>query len=269
VKALGLAALLLTGCGGAPATPPLTPIAADEFDGPAGAAPDPRFWSFEVGGGGFGNAELEFNTDRSTNAALDGAGNLVITARREEYQGRSFTSARLSTRALQQVAYGRVEARMKLPRGQGLWPAFWLLGANISEVGWPNCGEIDVMESRGAQPALAYGSLHGPGYSGGGAISNVFRAAAGATLADAMHVYAAEWDPDEVRWSVDGVIYGRAHATRLRSGQRWVLDGHPFFVVLDLAVGGNYGGAPDATTPFPQSLLVDYVRLFAHAPEVR
>jgi beta-glucanase (GH16 family) len=252
---------VLAACGAAAPTPPLVLTAADEFDGPAGAPPDPAFWSFEVGGGGFGNDQLEFNTDRRANAALDGAGHLAITARREDYQGRAYTSARLSTRA--QLAHGRAEARLTLPHGQGLWPAFWLLGADVAQVGWPACGEIDVMESRGAQPDLVYGSLHGPGYAAGDALSNVFRA--GASLATAMHVYAAEWDRDEIRWSVDGVVYGRAQASRLRRGQRWVLDGRDFHVLLNLAVGGRYGGPPDDSTRFPHTLLVDYVRLYEPA----
>jgi beta-glucanase (GH16 family) len=255
----GMLVLLLAGCGAAPSpSASLVLVAADEFDGVAGASPDPAFWSFELGGGGFGNKELEWNTRE--NAALDGQGHLVITARREDHEGRAYTSARLTTRARRELSYGRVEARMTLPRGQGLWPAFWLLGASVDQVGWPACGEVDVMESRGAQPDLVYGSLHGPGYSAGDALS--FGAPAGSGLADGMHVYAAEWDPDEIRWSLDGVVYGRARATRLRRDQPWVLDGRAFFVMLDLAVGGTYGGPPDATTPFPQALVVDHVRLY-------
>jgi beta-glucanase (GH16 family) len=257
-----LLGLLLAGCQGSPSAPPLVLVAADEGDGPAGAPPDPTFWSFQVGGGGFGNEESQFYTSRPDNAALDGAGHLVITARREDYGGRAYTSARLTTDGKHALTYGRVEARLQLPVGQGLWPAFWLLGANVVQVGWPSCGEIDVMESRGAHPAVAYGSLHGPGYSGGDALSAAFRAPAGTTLADDLHVYAVDWEPGQVSWSVDGVVYQTARASRLHDGMSWVFDGHPFFVLLDLAVGGNYGGEPDATTVFPQRLLVDYVRLY-------
>jgi len=251
----------LSGCGADPA-PGLVLVAADEADAPEGAPPDPAFWSAQVGGGGFGNDESQYYTARPDNAAHDGAGNLVITARLERYGGRAYTSARLTTQGRHELTYGRVEARLQLPVGQGLWPAFWLLGANVGQVGWPTCGEIDVMESRGAEPAVAYGSLHGPGYSGGDALSAAFRAPPDTSLADGMHVYAVDWQPGEVRWSVDGTVYQTARATRLRSGMSWVFDGHPFFVLLDLAVGGRYGGEPDATTPFPQRLVIDYVRLY-------
>jgi beta-glucanase (GH16 family) len=181
---LVLLALLLAGCGGAAADAPWVLVDEDEFDGPAGGRPDPARWSFELGGNGWGNNESQYYTDRPENAALDGAGHLVITARREAFGGRAYTSARLTTRGKRELTYGRVEARLQLPRGKGMWPAFWLLGANFSQAGWPACGEIDVMESRGAQPALAFGSLHGPGYSGGDALMGTARAPAGATFAD-------------------------------------------------------------------------------------
>jgi beta-glucanase (GH16 family) len=235
---------------------------SDEFDGPAGARPDPGRWSFELGGSGWGNQELQDYTDRPENAALDGAGALVITARRESWEGRDFTSARLTTRGKFQQAYGRFEARLQIPAGKGLWPAFWMLGSDCGATGWPACGEIDVMESRGAQPWRVSGSAHGPGYSAGNALIAGFETADRASLAADFHLYAVEWEPGELRFSVDGVQYHSVRASRLPATARWVFD-HPFFLILNVAVGGTFGGPPDAGTPFPQSLRADFVRVYS------
>ena len=242
--------------------PPWRLIWADEFDGPAGAPPDPTSWSFELGGDGWGNQELQSYTDRPENAALDGAGALVLTARREALGGRGYTSARITTRGKREQAYGRFEARLALPAGKGLWPAFWMMGADRASVGWPACGEIDVMELRGAQPWRALGSAHGPGYSGGDALTASFAAADHRSLADDFHVYAVEWEPGQLRFSVDGQEYETVLASGLRGGVRWVFD-HPFFLILNVAVGGTFGGAPDEGTLFPQRLRADYVRVYA------
>jgi beta-glucanase (GH16 family) len=241
-------------------------VAADEFDGPAGGRPDPTFWSFEVGGSGFGNGESQYYTDLASNAALDGQGHLEIVARREPMGNRAYTSARLTTRGKHEMVHGRVEAGLQLPVGQGLWPAFWLLGANVGRVGWPSCGEIDVMECRGAEPSVVLGSLHGPGYSGGDAVMGERWAATGTSFGDDMHRYAVEWEPGIVRWSVDGAVYHEVRATRLPSGADWVFDDHPFFINLNLAVGGHFGGEPDASTVFPQVLRADYVRIYRRGP---
>jgi beta-glucanase (GH16 family) len=257
-----LAGTLLAACGGQEADPAWVLVAADEFDGPAGTSPDPAFWGFDLGGNGFGNGESQYYTDRPSNAALDGDGNLVITARREPFGGRAYTSARLTSRGKQELTHGRVEARLRLPRGQGLWPAFWLLGATVGQEGWPSCGEIDIMEERGQQPSLVFGSLHGPGYAGGAALVGEMKAS-GDSFADGMHLYAVEWEPGLVRWSVDGAVYHEARATRLPGGARWVFDDHPFFINLNLSVGGHFGGEPDASTDFPQELRADYVRVYA------
>jgi beta-glucanase (GH16 family) len=255
----------LAGCGGGAETPPWVLVAADEFEGPAGSSPDPSFWSFDVGGSGFGNGESQFYTDRPSNAAVDGNGNLVITARREVMGNRAYTSARLTTRGKHDLTFGRVEALLQLPVGKGMWPAFWLLGANYRQAGWPNCGEIDVMENRGEQPEVVLGSLHGPGYSGGNAMMGLARAAADRTFVDGNHLYAIEWQPGLVRWSVDGAVYHEVRASRLPSGSRWVFDDHPFFINLNLAVGGHFGGEPDGTTVFPQELRAAYIRIYARA----
>jgi beta-glucanase (GH16 family) len=256
VKWLVLA--LVAGCGAPPA--PWHLVWSDEFDGPAGAPPDPASWSFELGGDGWGNQELQLYT--SANAALDGSGHLVITARRESAGARAFTSARLTTRGKRTQRYGRFEARLRLPAGKGLWPAFWLLGDDASAAGWPACGEIDVVEGRGAVPWRVSSALHGPGFSGGDALIAAYESPAHRPLTDDLHDYAVEWEPDQLRFFVDGALYHQERATRLPTGARWVFD-HPFFVILDLAVGGTFGGPPDSATPFPAELVADHVRVYA------
>ena len=170
---------------------------SDDFDGTAGSSPDNTKWSFDIGTGtnGWGNAELQYYTSRSSNIQKDGTGKLVITARSESFGGAAFTSARIKTKDLYAQAYGRFEARIKTTTGPGIWPAFWMLGSNIDAVPWPQCGEIDIMEQRGQQPAINYGSVHGPGYSGGGAITKPFALTTGRFDTD-YHIYAVEWGED-------------------------------------------------------------------------
>jgi beta-glucanase (GH16 family) len=236
----------------------------DDFEGAAGTSPDGARWVFDIGGGGFGNDQLEHNTDRPQNASLDGEGNLVITARRETFGGNNFTSARLTTAGTFAQAYGRFEARIKVPAGQGIWPAFWLLGDNIEQVTWPACGEIDVLELRGQEPNVVYGSVHGPGYSGGGAINTAYTLPPGQSFADGFHVFAVEWEQDRIRYFVDDNLYQTITPATL-GGRAWVFD-HPFRILVNLAVGGNFVGPPDATTVFPAELVVDYVRVTAGSP---
>jgi len=237
---------------------------SDEFEGSAGAPPDPRFWTPEGGGDGWGNEQLEFNTDRPENAALDGSGHLVITARRELYQGASYTSARLITRGLVEVSQGRVEARLKMPVGSGMWPAFWMLGASFPETSWPACGEIDVVEYRGQEPGIANAALHGPGYSGGQAIDDSTAVAGGGLNRD-FHIFAVEWSADEIVWLVDEYPYHRVTRETLPPLTTWVFD-QPFFLLLNLAVGGSYVGPVGADTVFPQAFVADYVRAYEVAP---
>lgn len=262
-RARGLAAAslvaALAGCG-SDGGPGWTLVWSDEFEGAAGARPDPGHWSFEVGGHGWGNQELQFYTER--NAALDGAGHLVITARREAMEARAFTSTRLTTRGKREQQFGRIEARLRLPAGKGLWPAFWMLGTDVGTVGWPRCGEIDIMESRGAHPWRVSGAAHGPGYSAGDALIAAYETPDLSSLATDFHVYAVEWEPGELRFFVDGRHYHTARASRLPAGIPWVFD-HPFFIILNLSVGGNFGGPPDDTTVFPAALVVDWVRVYA------
>lgn len=237
----------------------------DEFDGPDGERPDPLRWAMETGGDGWGNHELEYYTDRSVNAHLHG-GLLVIEARREEYVGSDggharYTSARLSTRRTFTQAYGRFEARIKVPRGQGIWPAFWMLGADIEKVEWPRCGEIDIMENVGKEPTVAHGTVHGPGYSGVGGIGAAYPLPEGRTLADDFHRFAVEWEPQALRFYVDDQLYHTVTPRSLPPGGSWVYD-HPFFLLLNVAVGGDWPGGPDASTSFPQQMQVDWVRVY-------
>jgi beta-glucanase (GH16 family) len=227
---------------------------SDEFDG---VQLDHAKWVEETGGHGYGNNELEFYTARPENVRT-ADGMLVIEARREEWKGRHYTSARIKTAGLQERTYGRYEARIRIPRGQGIWPAFWLLGADCAKTGWPRCGEIDIMENIGKEPAIVHGTLHGPGYSGEHGYGAPSSLDAGA-YADGFHLYAVEWEPGEIRWYRDGILYHTARPGLVKGA--WVFE-HPFFVILNLAVGGYWPGNPDAGTVFPQQMLVDYVRVY-------
>lgn len=234
----------------------------DEFDGSAGSAIDDANWDFDVGGDGWGNQQLEYDTDRTDNVSLDGDGNLQILAKRESYEGRNWTSGRIKTKGKFEFTYGRVEARIKVPEGTGFWPAFWMLGANIDEVSWPTCGEIDILEARGNEPRTVLGTVHGPGYAGGDSV--------GASLVgedkftDDFHVYAIEWDPQHIIWYVDGEVLNTVHPGDLPGGAPWVFN-HDFFLILNLAVGGVFLDNPDETTPDQGALLVDYVRVYERA----
>ena len=237
----------------------------DNFDGSAGKAPDATKWAYDIGIGpgndGWGNQELQYYTNRPENVALDGTGNLAITARRESYAGRGFTSARLNTKGIFAQAYGRFEARIKMPWGPGIWPAFWMLGANIDQVKWPQCGEIDIMEYRGQEPNLIHGSVHGPGYSGGAAITKSYGFTNDRFDVD-FHVFAVEWGKEVIDFYVDDVLYQRL--TPEETPGEWVYN-QPFFIILNVAVGGNFVGFPTPQTPFPQTMLVDYVKVYKEA----
>jgi beta-glucanase (GH16 family) len=238
---------------------------SDEFNGAKGSAVDQSKWVFETGGKGWGNEELEYYTSRQQNVFIQD-GNLVIQARRENYKGpdgvsRSYTSARLKTAGKFAQAYGRFEARIKIPSGQGMWPAFWMLGDDIGKVGWPACGEIDIMENIGKEPSAMHGSIHGPGYVGSVGIEARYTLTGNRRLADVFHIFAIEWEPNAVRFYVDDDLYVTRTRADLRPGWKWVFD-HPFFLILNLAVGGDWPGNPDASTMFPQSMLVDFVRVY-------
>ncbi|HKN75875.1 MAG TPA: glycoside hydrolase family 16 protein [Candidatus Acidoferrum sp.] len=272
LTAIFYSVLLLCGCCIAcdpiqPQPPPQWSLAwSDEFSGSDGSSPDPSKWAYDLGGNGWGNHELQSYTNRKENARIE-KGNLVITAQKETYTGidgitRDYTSARLKTQGLFAQAYGRFEARIKLPHGQGMWPAFWMLGEDIPVVDWPKCGEIDIMENVGKEPATIHGSLHGPGAIGPTRDRTpVFTLPNGQNFADGFHLYAVEWDPDTVRFYVDSSLYATFHSSDWPAGGKWVFD-HPFFIILNVAVGGDWPGSPDASTKFPQSMLVDYVRVY-------
>jgi beta-glucanase (GH16 family) len=231
---------------------------SDEFDGASGAI-DGTKWVFDTGAGGWGNSELENYTNRTTNVRVNGAGQLEIVARAESFNGSNFTSGRINTSSKFTQQYGRFEARIKLPAGNGLWPAFWSLGNNIGSVGWPQCGEIDIMEVV-RDFTVNHGSAHGPGYSGGNPLTATFKLPSGSFSSD-YHVFAMEWEPNQVRWYVDNTLYETRTPADIPAGTTWVYD-HPFFILLNLAVGGNFPGSPDASTPFPATLSVDYVRVY-------
>ncbi len=246
------------------------PVWSDEFAQPAGAAPDAAKWTHELGSHGFGNKELQtYTADRANSfiaddpAATDGKA-LVLRAQREP-DGR-FTSARLHTSGKFTARYGRIEARLKLPRGQGIWPAFWMLGRDAGPVEWPNCGEIDIMENLGREPSILYATIHGPGYAGTQGIQGKTTLPDGAVFADAYHVFSIDWSPGRITWQIDGRTYFTATPASLPEKARWVFDDGPYFLLLNLAVGGYWPGYPDDTTKFPQEFRIDYVRVFALPP---
>ena len=247
-----------------------TLIWSDEFNGPDGSMPDPAKWAVVTNGSGYGNRELEYYTDRPSNIHEED-GKLVISARRESFNGpdglvRGYTSARIESQGRFQLKYGRIEARIKIPRGQGFWPAFWMLGSDYDHIGWPACGEIDIMENVGFEPSRIHGSLHGPGYSGGHPLSGFYTLPNQGRFSEGFHVFAIEWEPETVRFYVDDILYETQTADNVPAGARWAFD-HPFFLVLNVAVGGYWPGDPDASTPFPATMLVDYVRVYRMGEE--
>jgi len=238
----------------------------DEFNAGAGTPLDQSKWKFDTGGSGWGNNELEYYTSSTSNVVHDGQGHLAITARRENpanyqchYGFCQYTSGRILTADKFTQRYGRFEASIKIPKGQGIWPAFWMLGNDIGTNPWPASGEIDIMENVGKEPNTVHGTVHGPGYSGAEGIGG--GRTIGAPLGDAFHTYAVEWSPNLIVWFLDGSEYFRITPASL-GGDRWVFD-HPFFMIMNVAVGGYWPGNPDASTVFPQTMLVDYVRVSA------
>jgi beta-glucanase (GH16 family) len=233
---------------------------SDEFEGDSLQPPDSLNWTFDLGTGqnGWGNQELQSYTDQPENVSLDGKGNLVLRAIRN---GNSFTSARIKTQGLFSHKYGRIEARIITPYGPGIWPAFWLLGDNITSVSWPQCGEIDIMELRGQEPNVIHGTIHGPGYSGGNAVTKGY-ALPNSRFDVKYHIFAIEWDENKIDFFVDDFLYHRVEKDNL-SGT-WVFN-QKFFLILNIAVGGTYVGFPTNQTPFPQTMTVDYVRVYKKA----
>lgn len=237
-------------------------VMEDNFD--VNGAPNPSIWAYDIGRGannnGWGNNELQYYTDSSDNVVVQN-GYLIITAKQQALGGASYTSARLKTKNLFEQKYGRFEARIKLPLGQGLWPAFWMLGSNIDEVGWPQCGEIDIMEYLGNNPTQILGTLHGPGFSGGESISKKY-SLTNSRFDNEFHVFGVEWTENYINWYVDDVLYNQITRKQVEDeGGEWVFD-NSFFMILNMAVGGNLPGSPNSSTTFPQRMLVDYVRVY-------
>lgn len=277
VRGTGYGYSLLTmdvyGTGGAPnptptPAPTATPMSftnlvwSDEFNG---ASLDTTNWTLEVGGGGFGNSELQYYTN-GQNLTFTGA-EMIIHARKENpagytcwYGACTYTSSRLKTAGKREFTYGRMEARLQIPYSQGLWPAFWMLGNDIGTVGWPNSGEIDIMENIGKEPSIVHGTLHGPGYSGCCAIGGGYTLPSG-QLHDAYHAYRVEWESNVFRWYIDNTLYFTVPRATVEARGPWVFS-HPFFFILNIAVGGAWPGNPDGTTVMPQQMKVDYVRVY-------
>jgi beta-glucanase (GH16 family) len=229
---------------------------SDEFEGAAGTAPDATKWTYDLGAGGWGNGEFQNYTNNPNNVSLDGNGKLVITAIRNA--GPSYTSARIKTQGLFAQKYGRFEARIKTTTGPGIWPAFWMLGSTIDTNPWPQCGEIDIMEQRGQEPFITHGSVHGPGYSGGNAITKSYGLTNGRFDTD-YYIYAVEWGEDYIDFFVNNFLYKRVTPNDLTG--EWVFN-QPFFMILNVAVGGSFVGFPNDNTPFPQSMSIDYVKVY-------
>jgi beta-glucanase (GH16 family) len=234
---------------------------ADEFL--VNGKPNSNTWNFDIGTGqnGWGNNELQYYTDRLQNIEIVN-GMLHIKAVKESYLGSSYTSAKITTKGLFQQKYGRYEAKIKLPWGQGLWPAFWLLGDDSNgSVVWPQIGEIDIMEYRGQQPTITHGSVHGPGYSAGESITKSY------TLPNdrfdtGFHIFGIEWGPNYINYYVDDVLYNQITPSNIPAGSEWVFNNNEFYIILNLAVGGSFVGSPNTQTQFPQEMIVDYIRVY-------
>jgi len=239
-------------------------VLSDEFD--TDDFIDGDIWTFDIGNGtnGWGNNEEQFYTNRTENVSVQN-GILIIKALKEDYNGSDYTSSRILTKGLKEQAYGRFEARIQLPTGQGMWPAFWLLGANCGDGNngtevWPNCGEIDIMEYRGQDPTVVHGSVHGPGYAAGNAITKSY-ALENDRFDTGFHVFGIEWAPEYINYYVDDVLYNQITRQQVEEKGTWVFD-QPFYIIINLAVGGDFIGAPNEETVFPQKMLIDYVRVY-------
>lgn len=260
----------LAAAGAAQAAPPAgyRLVWGDEFRQEPGARPDPARWGYDLGAGGWGNAEKQTYTDAADNArvirdpfATDGRA-LEIVAREDGKGG--YTSARILTKDKYAVRYGYIEARLRIPHGQGIWPAFWMLGADIGAVGWPKSGEIDVMENIGREPKRVHGTLHGPGYSGDKGITTGFDAPHGEPFHNRYHLFAVDWRKDAVTFLVDGHPFRTVTPADLPRDAPWAFD-KPYFMLLNVAVGGRWPGYPDESTRFPQAMRIDYVRVYQRA----
>ena len=233
---------------------------ADDFNGTNGSAADPAKWVADTGGKWGNGTELQYYTNRTANAQKQN-GNLAIIAKKENYSGNAYTSARLKTQGKFSKTYGRFEARIKVPYGQGIWPAFWLLGDDIYTNGWPNCGEIDIMEHVNKDTSVV-STIHMPGTTSDAKVGTAYTLPGNVSFANDYHVYAVEWEATQVRFYVDNTLFKTIDKTAMPAGSTWVFD-KPFHIILNIAVGGSWPGSPNATTTFPQTMLVDYVRVYS------
>jgi len=241
-------------------------VVADEFD--VDGAPDSSLWTYDLGDGsaegipGWGNNELQIYTNSLDNVQVQN-GLLVITAREDGAGG--YTSGRIKTEGLFSQQYGRFEARIKLPTGKGIWPAFWLLGNDCDTNPWPGCGEIDIMEYLGNEPTIVFGSVHGPGYSGGESISKEYELP-NDRFDTGFHIFGIEWSPNQINYYVDDKLYQTITPETVDEetdgAGTWVFNNQPFYIIINMAVGGNLPGAPNADTTFPQRMFIDYVRVY-------
>ncbi len=242
------------------------PLWQDDFDQPVGSGPSAERWAHDLGDNGWGNAELQLYTDSRENsfvtADADASDGKAMVLRAVRAPAGKYTSARLKTLGKFSVTHGRIEARIKVPRGQGIWPAFWMLGETFTTAGWPQCGEIDIMEVVGHEPHRLHQTLHGPGYSGARGINKAISLPDGASLSDNYHVYSVEWSPGRIAWYFDGRLNHVCTPADLPEGGKWVFDDTPFFLLLNLAVGGRWPGYPDESTTFPKEMRIDYVRVY-------
>ncbi len=262
--------IILLGCTGDNSDPEISftnLVFEDNFS--IDGAPNTQLWIYDIGTGveifgqpGWGNNELQYYTNRPENIKVED-GMLEMTVIKESYEGSGYTSAKILTKGLFERTYGRYEAKIKLPWGQGIWPAFWLLGDDSNgEVIWPQIGEIDIMEYRGQEPTKVHGTIHGPGYSGSNGVTDSY------TLSNArfdagFHVFAIEWGPDFIDFYVDETRYNRITPDDI-SGNEWVYNDNQFYIILNVAVGGWFAGNPNSSTTFPQTMYVDYVRVYSH-----
>ncbi|MEO1288816.1 MAG: glycoside hydrolase family 16 protein, partial [Chloroflexota bacterium] len=235
---------------------------SDEFDGDS---IDPTKWGYDTGGDGFGNNELQYYSNRPENSFV-ADGNLHIVARDEDFRFREYTSAKLQTQGIMQFQYGRIDIRAQLPQGQGIWPAFWMMPYQSRYGGWPASGEIDIMEMIGHQPATVHGTLH---YTGDDFGSHRFTGDSytldEGIFADNFHVFSLIWEEDRIEWYVDGVLYQVQTEWQTAGSEYPAPFDNEFYLILNLAVGGDWPGSPDETTVFPQEMLIDYVRIYQEA----
>ncbi len=244
-----------TGYVGATSYPGMNLAWSDEF---SSNYINPANWSYDTGGSGWGNNELEYYTNSSKNAYTTG-GYLVIEARKEAMGSNNYTSARMISKDKKTFTYGRIDFRAKLPKGQGIWPALWMLGNNIGTTPWPACGEIDILELLGHEPQKMYGTIHWGAAGGASTHIGANSTLSSGTFSDKFHIFSLKWDANQLSFLVDDISYFTA--TKSQVNGNYPFD-KPFFFIMNLAVGGNWPGNPDNTTVFPQRMIVDYVRVY-------